>query len=140
MCSILQAAGALAPEQLRKVTDNFETTKFFGEFLTKFCFLAANQLPGFIVLTLLQALRAGWFPKAGAKVRTFLIPSKFFDNFFQKNFADPEHLQKIRQKINTRKLAIELKETRFCKANRAQARDTKTKEKSHNKYERMWHK
>ena len=55
MCSILQAAGALAPEQLRKVTDNFETTKFFGEFLTKFCFLATNQLSGFIVLTLLQA-------------------------------------------------------------------------------------
>ena len=54
MCSILQAAGALAPEQLRKVTDNFETTKFFGEFLTKFCLLAANQLPGFIVLTFLQ--------------------------------------------------------------------------------------
>lgn len=60
MCSLslynlFEAAGALAPEQLRKVTDNFETTKFFGEFLTKFCFLAANQLPGFIVLTLPQA-------------------------------------------------------------------------------------
>lgn len=35
MCSILQAAEAPAPEQLRKVTDNFETTKFFGEFFNK---------------------------------------------------------------------------------------------------------
>jgi hypothetical protein len=53
--TFFEAVGALAPEQLRKVTDNFETTKFLGGFLTKFCFLAANQQPAFIVLTLLQA-------------------------------------------------------------------------------------
>ena len=83
--TFFEAVGALAPEQLRKVTDNFETTKFLGGFLTTFCFLAANRQPVFIVLTLLQAPPGRLVSQSGCKGTHFPNPLQIFRQlFFQK--------------------------------------------------------
>lgn len=59
-------------------------------------------------------------------------PPNFSTTFFQKNFAAPENIQKIRQKIDTRKPAIEQENRR---ASRAMKQDkTRTEARSTDKF------